>query len=111
MSILIGDVRAFRISLMTERWTEKHQTLPLASSCSLSVENYKLVKLFCILAELKSWYQRRHLVRSSNMEAEFVLSNKILEQNQEQSVRVIYSKTEFYSAKTNKNLSREEIGR
>lgn len=54
MSILIGDVRALGISLMTEKWTEKHQTLPLASSCSLSVENEKPVKPFCILAELKS---------------------------------------------------------
>lgn len=78
MSILIGDVRALGISLMTEKWTEKHQTLPLASSCSLSVKNEKLFKPFCILLELKSWHQRRHLVRSSNIETEFILSNKIL---------------------------------
>lgn len=79
MSILIGDVRALGILLMTQKWTEKHQTLPLTISCSLSVENEKLVKPFSVLVQLKSSYQRRHLVRSSNMKTEFILSNKILE--------------------------------
>lgn len=55
MTILIGDVRALGISLATEKWTEKHQTLPLASSHFLSVENEKLLNPTCISVELKSW--------------------------------------------------------